>query len=84
MNGIWQDLRFGVRMLAKHRQFTFISVLILAIGVGATTTVFSVVNAVLLRPLPYVDPSRLVAIVSLFKSETPTQRWPPPRRLSCW
>jgi putative ABC transport system permease protein len=76
MNGIWQDVRFGIRMLTKHRQFTVVSVLILAIGVGATTTVFSVVNAVLLRPLPYVDPSRLVAIVSLYKTETAARRTP--------
>ncbi len=70
MTGIWQDLRFGVRMLARHRQFSLVSIVILAAGVGATTTVFSVVNAVLLRPLPYEDPARLVAITGLYKSDT--------------
>ena len=66
MNGIWQDVWVGARLLTKHRQFTVVSILILAAGVGATTAVFSVVNAVLLRPLPYVDPQQLVAIVSLY------------------
>jgi putative ABC transport system permease protein len=68
MSGIWQDVRFGMRLLMKHRQFSFVSILILAAGVGVTTAVFSVVNAVLLRPLPYAEPSRLVAIASLYKS----------------
>src|SRR5262245_33502914 len=74
VSGIWQDVRFGVRMLAKHRQFTLVSVLILAAGAGATTAVFSVVNAVLLRPLPYDDPSRLVAIVSVYKGAETSRR----------
>jgi putative ABC transport system permease protein len=70
MDGLWQDLRVSVRVLVRHRQFTAVAVLILALGIGTTTSVFSVVNAVLLRPLPYVDPDRLVAVTSLFKSDT--------------
>jgi len=62
MNHVWQDFRYALRALAKNKGFTFVALLTLALGVGATSAVFGVVNAVLLKPLPFAQPERLIKL----------------------
>jgi len=62
MQSLWNDLAYGFRMLLKNPRFTVVSVLSLAIGIGANTAIFSVTNALLFRPLPYKDAERLVIL----------------------
>jgi putative ABC transport system permease protein len=71
-----QELRFVMRGLAAQRRFTAIALLVIALGIGATTAVFSVFNAVILRPLPYAAPDRLVAVTGLYHSAARTTTSP--------
>ena len=69
MGTLWQDLQYGARMLIKARAFTAIAVLSLALGIGANTALFSVVDVLLLKKLPVKEPGRLV----LFRSMAPRE-----------
>src|SRR5438093_6958854 len=62
--GLWQDVRFAARLLLKDKWFTLVAAAALALGIGVNSTVFTFVNAVLIRGLPFNDPDRIVAVWS--------------------
>jgi len=74
MNSLWKDLRYGMRTLLRRPGFALIALLTLALGIGANTAIFSVVNTVLLKPLAYRDPTGLVLIWTRFLPDLP-QNW---------
>ncbi|MDX6290253.1 MAG: hypothetical protein QOH42_2052, partial [Blastocatellia bacterium] len=81
---LWHDLRYGARSLRKNPSFTTVAVLTLALGVGANVTIFSVVNSVLLRPLPYADVDRLVFLWSEAPQQNVRERTSAYSNISEW
>jgi putative ABC transport system permease protein len=85
METLLRDLRYAVRMLAKRPGFTVVAVLALALGIGANTAIFSVVNAVLLRPLEYFEPDRLLMVWENHTArEGPETEWTSPPTFADW
>src|SRR2546429_5681242 len=82
MGILLQDLRYAVRMLLKNPGFTAVAVLTLALGIGANTAIFSIVNGLLLRPLPYRNSERLAIIWTHSPGANVAQDWPSPGQFS--
>jgi hypothetical protein len=76
LEDLWQDLRYGTRSLLRQPAFTIVAILTLSLGIGANTALFSVINAVLLRPLPYRDPDRLVIMWEKAPSQDTSVSYP--------
>jgi len=75
MTTTWQDIVYGFRMLLRKPGFTIVAALSLALGIGANTLIFSLINTTLLRPLPYADPDRLVEVWSVPKDHKDQRNW---------
>src|ERR1022692_2128993 len=84
MRTLIQDLRYGLRLLARSPGFTAIALLTLMLGIGATAVIFSVVDAVLLRALPYRDPQRLVSVFEDISQAGFPRNTPAPGNYSDW
>jgi predicted permease len=82
MQTLWQDLSYGARMLMKKPGFTIVAVITLALGIGANSAIFSIVNSLLLRPLPYRDSERLAIIWTHSPGANVAQDWPSPGQFS--
>ena len=67
LEGIWRDVRYGARALMHAPSFAFTAILVMALGIGATTSLFTIVRSVLIKPLPFRDPSNLVMVYEHFR-----------------
>src|SRR5438270_9177638 len=76
METLWQDLRIGFRQLLADKGFSIAAILTLALGIGATATILTVVNSVLLKELPYSDPERVVVLQGSLKDKGEASNWP--------
>jgi putative ABC transport system permease protein len=76
LDAVAQDVRIGMRTLLRHPRFSAVAIAVLALGIGGTTAVFSVFNAVVLRPLPYPEPDRLVQVVEMNPERAAREGWP--------
>jgi putative ABC transport system permease protein len=85
MNSAWQDIRYAARMLIRAPGFAVVAILTLALGIGANTAIFTVVNGVLLRPLPYANPDRLVTVWQDLRARGgPADEWATPGNYVDW
>src|SRR5215471_13874993 len=75
MSSLWLDTRYALRMMVKAPGLTAVLIITLALGIGASTTIFSVVNSVVLRPLPYDQPERLVRVYTEFNGKLGLKRF---------
>src|SRR5262249_21213845 len=85
LTGLWRDVRFALRMMTKTRGLTAVALVTLALGIGANTAVYSVVDAILIRPLPYSDPERLVMVFQDLRARGgPATEWTGPANQADW
>ena len=75
MSSLWQDVRYAMRTLGRARGFRTVAILTLAVTIGAITAIFSVVNGVLLRSMPFADPDRLVVVYEAFPKALSEPSW---------